>query len=207
MKKVLLSAGAGLIMAAVPVSQAFAWHYQLTGEGTCQENGSFKITWTVDNSSENQPLDIVWSSNTAVIPAGTVVSANSSQDFYQTVSGTTASNYSLTIKGNWAGDQTKQEHYATVTMEAACEQPQPPVTPPVTPPSGGRGGGMPTPTPITTPAAPVAQPTAQVVAPKGAVNAGQDSKTTSFNAASALGLAGSLPILGLGVRRLAKRSR
>lgn len=111
---------------ALPASTAFAWTFGLTGSGVCEQNGSYKITWTIDNTTENEALRITTSSNTAVVPVGTEVAADSKEDFTQTVSGSTPATFNLTLQGDWPSDTTDRTRSATVTLTQPC---------------GGMGGG------------------------------------------------------------------
>lgn len=119
------------------VGRASAWTYGLTGTGECQADGSFKITWAIDNTAENETLRIKKTSNETVVPKGTKVSAHLTGYFSQTVDGTSPTSTTLTLKGNFKSDTTRRERIATVTNDVACEQPKPPViiTPDVTPPN------------------------------------------------------------------------
>lgn len=108
---------------------AFAWTYGLSGMGECQTDGSFKITWTVDNTAEDEALNITASSNTSVVPVGTQIPASQTEDFSQTVDGTKADSFNLSLTGSFSSDQTLRTKEATVTLDKACDQP------------GGMGGG------------------------------------------------------------------
>lgn len=120
-----------LILTTIP---AGAWTFDITGQGSCQKDGSFLITWTVDNSKENQPLHITKSSNTAVVSDSTNIAADSSETFNQTVNGATATSYDLTLTGNWNGDKELRMRSATVSLSAPCTQPTPPTVPTTAPP-------------------------------------------------------------------------
>lgn len=202
MKKALLSVAAGITMAIVPTLSAGAWHYGLTGSGACEQDGSYKVTWVVDNTSESQALKIKSSSNSSVVSVGTQIPAYKTATFTQTADGTKPGSFTLSLKGNWPSDRNKQLRTATVRLADACTQPTPPQTPPTTPtpPVGGRGGGQ-------VLGAQTVKPTAQVVAPVGAVNAGDGSANTSLNAFALFGFIGSLAAAGFGVRRLVKQNR
>jgi len=176
---------------------ASAWTYKLTGQGVCQPDGSFKVTWKVNNSTENEPLTVTYSSNNLIIPVGSTVPAHQSKDFIRVGNGKVAATFSLTLKANWPSDQANHTQHAEVKLTKACPQPvQTPVQPPVTPPTdGGRGAGTPvatTPT-VTTP---------QVVVPQGSVNAGVgiNSQTGAYVGLGASGL-----VLAEGIRRLTKQ--
>lgn len=139
MKKYFLILPVAFIVAVfLTVGRASAWTFSLAGSGECQPDGSYKITWVVDNSTESDALDIT-ASNRAVVPVGTSVPANSTEDFDESADGTQAGSFTLTLKGNWDGDKTERERTATVTLDEPCDQPAPveptPVAPPVTPPT------------------------------------------------------------------------
>jgi hypothetical protein len=129
MKNKLISLAVGAFtLIALPASSALAWTYGLSGSGQCQSDGSFKITWSVDNTSENEALHITASSNSAVVATGTNIAAHSAQAFTQTASGTAAGSFSLSLTGNFPSDQTLRDRQATVTLSSACPQ------------TGGHGG-------------------------------------------------------------------
>lgn|GEM_PF-5295574 len=193
MKKLLLSTAASAAIVLVPASQAFAWTYGLKGSGACQSNGSFKITWVVDNTTENESLNITSSSATSVVPVGTKVAAHKTASYAQSVNGAKVDSFTLTLKGNFPSDKTIRTRSATVSLQQACAQPAPNPTPSPTP-QPGRGSG-----PVVTP---VATPVTQVVAPVGAVNAGEGSNSGSVAALS--GLTGSVFAAGFGVFKLRK---
>ncbi|HUD06722.1 MAG TPA: hypothetical protein VMR34_02445 [Candidatus Saccharimonadales bacterium] len=195
MKRVLLTAASGITTLATVAfmsGSALAWTYGLTGTGQCQTDGSFKITWVVDNSVENEALTITGSSDTAVVPVGTTVAAKSTEDFTQVADGTKAGSDTLMLEGNFPSDSTMRSRTATVTLATACAQPV--VIPPVT--------TTPTPTPPVAATAQAPAP-APVAAPVGPVNAGFGGVKT-LDVAAALGLVGSAAIAFLGVRRLSK---
>jgi hypothetical protein len=206
MKKLLLSAAASATIVILPAAQAYAWTYALSGSGVCQPNGSYKITWVVDNSHENQDMKVTYSSNPSVIAVGAKVPAYKTVSFAQVADGTKAATFNLTLKGNWPSDQTQQSHTASVNLYKACAQPTPPATPPVTPPTppieGGRGAGKVTASPVATPVASSSTPTAQVVAPVGSVNAGENPKSISY--VSLAGLVTSIGATGFGALKLRK---
>ena len=203
MKKVLLTTVVGTAMAMVPTLSANAWTYGITGNGMCQQDGSYKINWVVDNHTEPEDLIIKSSNNTSVVQVGTHITAGKTATYIQNADGTKADNFTLTLKGNWPSDSTKRTRTATVHLAAACTHPTP-QTPPTTPtpPVGGSGGGQ-----VLGAQTVVKQPAAQVVAPKGAVNAGDGNTNTSFNAFALFGFVGSLAAAGFGIRRFVKQSR
>ena len=128
MKRKLISTIVGVFtLIALPAGSALAWHYGVTGAGQCQPDGSYKITWTVDNTSEPESLHILTSDNSA-IAADSYVNAHSTKAFTQTASGTTAASFSVHLTGNYHSDQTVRSESATVSLTQSCTQP-------------GRGGG------------------------------------------------------------------
>jgi hypothetical protein len=151
----------------------------------CQPDGSFKIIWKVDNSRENQALNVTYSSNVAVVPVGTQVPKKQSANFPQVVNGSQTGSFSLTLKANWPGDQTPRTKSATVALNEKCDQP---VTPPSPAPSVGGQGGM--------------VQGAQVNAPIGPVAAGEGSDKLNWYAV--LAIAGASAIVGLGARQFKK---
>lgn len=205
----------GLMMACVLAvglvpGTAFAWTYGLSGSGVCQPNGSYLISWVVDNTTEPEELKITSSSNTSVVDVGETIPAKQKETFTQTVPGTASGTFTLTLKGNWHSDSQERTREGTVTLTEACTQPTPP---PVTPPEGGRGGEEPTVTkPVVIAAATTNTPTLspaktpQVQAPVGGVGAGTGAGNSGNG--SLIGLASSLSLaaLGLGLRRLSKNS-
>lgn len=134
MKKLTLVLASVLFLVGVVVlgGRASAWGYSMSGKGECQPDGSFKITWTVENP-ESEDLNITASSNAAVVAVGEQIPANDSEDFTQSADGTPAT-FSLELEGNFPSDQTKRTRSATVTLVNPCDQPPPPVVPPVVPP-------------------------------------------------------------------------
>ena len=178
MKKVVTVSLASLAVALAIPATASAWTYGLSGAGQCQKDGSYKITWKVDNSSEKQALHITDSSNTSVVAVGSSVSAYSKQSYYQVVDGSKTGEFTLTLKGNWPSDQNVRTRSATVRLEKACDQPAQ-VTPA---PEQGHVEGV------------------QVeTKPVGAVSAGEGSQR--FSAVALMGLIGSIIVLGYGLFR------
>jgi hypothetical protein len=199
MKKIAATFLAVLAAVTFSAGTAFAWTYTLTGSGTCQPDGSYKITWNINNP-ENEILTVQSSSNTTVVPVGSTVPVNSNKDFVQTADGKLPGSFTLTTGVNWPSDTSIHSQTATVTLAAACTQPTPPPAAPVTPPqTGGKGGDE---TVATVAKAKVTKP--QVVVPVGAVNAGYGGATQQSPAAIA-GLLTSLVALGFGLRMFVKQ--
>lgn len=112
-----------LIAALLPVQSVSAWHYQMSGSGACQSDGSYKITWKVDNTSEPTQLEVKQSSNTDVVKVGETIPARSTEDFYQTVDGDKPGTFKLELTADWKEDRNNMKRSATVQMKQACEQP------------------------------------------------------------------------------------
>jgi hypothetical protein len=125
--------------------------------GNCQPNGHFHIVWTIDNSSENEPLTVTSSSNSSVVPAGTQVPAKQTANFPQDVDGSQVAAFNLTLSAHWNSDKTDQTQTAKVKLDQLCEQPK--TTPP------------PTVTPTVTPSTPAAPTTLVNTGPSGAFSA------------------------------------
>lgn len=138
-----------LTLMTVNTGTAGAWYYKLKATGSCQDNGSYKIMWKVDNSSEPEQLEIKYSSNTSVVSVGTKIAARQTQTFTQVVDGTKAGDFSLTLRGDWKSDRKNMEVKANIKLDKACDQPkveepEEPTTPttpvtPTVPPTGGGG--------------------------------------------------------------------
>lgn len=182
MKKVTaLSILLGLAILGLSTGTASAWYYRITGSGACQPDGSYKITWKVDNTSEPTTLEIHSSSNTAVVPVGTRVPARKFSNFTQNADGTKPGTFTLTLRGDWHEDRNNQRQSATVRLSEACEQP-------VAPEEPGRGGEV---------------LSEQVtVTPVGAVNAGEGKVTA--NVAAVAGVVASATMLVYGIVRSLK---
>lgn len=208
-----------LALLIIPGS-AFAWTYGLSGNGACQPDGSYKITWTVDNTAENEALHITASSDTSVVPAGTDVAAHQTQAFYQTASGTAAANFNLSVTGNFPSDQTPRVRNASVSLSAPCSQPQKDCdndydnSPASECQTGGMGGGPTGGTTTTTPsggkgqgqvlAATTTAPQVAVV-PTGSVNGGEGAAGKTSNPVALLGLTASVIGVGSGLGILKQR--
>lgn len=186
MKKTLLALVACLTIVGITSPTALAWTFDVSGQGACQPDGSYTITWNIQNP-ESQDLTVT-KSNRAAVPVGSIVpkkknNVPGSVNFTETnVDGTKAGSHSLTIKVEWKNDTKQDEKTATVELDEPCAQP---VTP-------GRGAGD------TTPQV-QSQTTTRV--PTGAVNAG--SGVSGLSAQGLIGLLTSLAILGLGATRYA----
>jgi hypothetical protein len=214
MNKLSLGMISGVFAAVMLITPAFAWSFMVSGNGQCQQDGSFKITWTIDNHLENQPLKITKTEAssaekiTPTLPGA--IGAKQTQSYTQIVDGTKAATYTLKITGHWNGDTADHYSTGTVHLYKPCTQPPvtppvtPPVVPPVTPPAGGMGGGT-TETPTPAVETPVVT-TPQVVTPVGAVSAGNGGAPKVISLASIAGLIGSVSALGFGIRGLKKQA-
>jgi hypothetical protein len=210
MNKLSLGVLSGVFAAVVMATPAFAWSFNVYGTGQCQQDGSYEITWTIDNHGESEPLHIT--STQASSPAKFTpslpgaIGAKQTKSYVQVVDGTKAGVFTLKVTGHWNSDRRDRTNTATVNLYQACNQPQqPPVMPPVTPPVGGMGGGTPVETPAT-PAVTSTVSTPQVVTPVGAVNAGNGGAPKTLSLASIAGLIGSVSALGFGIRGLKKQA-
>lgn len=189
MKKIISIAVTGIAL-AITTSTAFAWTYSLSGKGACQSDGSYQITWTVDNSVENEAFHIKSSSNTSAVPLGDVP-AHQAKNYKQTVDGSKTGSYSLSLTGNFNSDQTLRTRSATVNLDKPCDQP------------GGKGGGTTTTTTPTTPAV-TETAAAPAVVPVGAVNAGDGGASSNLNLAAAIAMVASIAAIAIGVVRRVK---
>ncbi len=176
-KSIILSVIATISIVGMQTGVAGAWYYNMSGSGACQADGSYKITWKVNNTSEPTQLEVKKSSNTSIVNVGETIPARQIENFYQVVNGTKPGTYTLELTADWKEDRNNMKRSATVKLDKACEQPKPeepevPVVPetPVTPevPSGGGGGQV------------LSQVT---VVPKGPVNAGEGSSVADSFAA------------------------
>lgn len=93
-------------------------------------HGSYVITWTVDNTSEEEALKITRSTHPSVIPVGAEVPAHKSYIFIQKVDGTKASMHRMLVKGHWQSDQNQITSAAKVALDTPCERPKPVVRTP-----------------------------------------------------------------------------
>lgn len=64
MKKIIVIAiASGMLVAGLVMPNIYAWKFSLSSKGECQPDGSYLITWKLDNSSEPETLSVVKSSN------------------------------------------------------------------------------------------------------------------------------------------------
>ena len=122
-KKALLTIVAALALAAIPLSSVGAWSATLSGYGKCQPDGSFLITWKLHNHEEHADFTVSQSSNELVVPVGTKVAGDATSNFMQTVDGTKAGTYNLSLTGSWTGSEEVAHPHADVELEHACKQP------------------------------------------------------------------------------------
>lgn len=189
MKKFILTLATSMLVFGVQTGSVSAWTFKLKGSGACQPDGSYIITWTVNNKTERQALKITNSSQPSVVAVGTEVPKHSMAEFKQKADGTKPTEFTLSLKGNWQGDLKERERNAKVKLHKACEQP---IVPPTAQP--GRGGEK--------PVTPVVASAQQVVAPVGAVDAGTGS--SNFNLTAIAGIVTSVAIAATGLRRYVK---
>lgn len=128
-KLIVLSILSAFAVLGMNAGTASAWHYNLTGKGECQEDGSFNITWKIDNTSEPSKLEIKASSNPDVVKSGDTVEAKSTKSFGQNVDGTKPGVYKLELTADWKEDRNNMKRSATVKLKEACEQPEVPEVP------------------------------------------------------------------------------
>lgn len=146
MRKYLLVPLVALVVGVLAFSPAvFAWTYDLSGSVECVA-GEQVVTWTVTNP-EDETLTIQ-KSNRPVVPVGSTVPANDSENFVENFPGDQVGVVVLTIKGNFPSDQQKRQRTAEVVLPDNCEAPeQPPETPPVEQPKV-TPAPQPTPSPV-----------------------------------------------------------
>lgn len=190
MNKILLSFASTLVVLGLTTGQALAWSFSMNGTGKCVPDGSYQITWNVNNP-ENEPLTVQKSSDPSVVPVNTQVAAKDTKSFTQTVDGTKPGEYRLKLNVNWPSDQALKEQMANVKLDEACAQPS---TPPVTTRSTQVE-------PKVLSSAASAPQVAQV--PVGSVNAGEGSKTVMYTAL--FGLIASIITVLVGMKRLVLR--
>lgn len=118
MKSVLIGSMAALLLTAgvifLGISPASAWQYNVQGSGQCVD-GLWKVTWTIDNSSEAESLYIT-QSDRAVIATPLLISAHSKFNVNENVIG----DVTLTVGGNWLGDRLLRTESATVKFNPDC---------------------------------------------------------------------------------------
>jgi len=127
-KAAIISFVLSLGVVGMTTGTASAWYYYVSGSGVCQPDGSYKITWQVDNSSEPTQLEIHKSSDTDVVKVGETVPAHSVESFYQTVDGAKPDTYKLELTADWKEDRNNMVRSDAVTLDEACKQPVVPQT-------------------------------------------------------------------------------
>ncbi len=96
--------------------------FVLTGNGACQSDGSYLITWTISNVSTAPYTN----SNPVMSYAGGTVPALGTATFTQIIDGTKPSVTTQSITGSWNTDtDDNRTETATVTLSAPCVQPVP----------------------------------------------------------------------------------
>jgi hypothetical protein len=151
--KILLTVAVLLSTLALSVPTAYAWSYSFSGSGKCQPDGTFLITWIVDNSKNKQELNVYGTTSDAAVPQGADIPAHKSKTYTETVAGTVASTTKVVITGDWQADPHGHNETASVTLAKACAQPTP-----VTPPASTPVPPVP-PVPVVPPAPTPTQPT------------------------------------------------
>jgi hypothetical protein len=122
-KKILISTVAGLAMVALGAGTALAHDFAISKTAECQPDGSYKISWTIDNTTESsKDLTITASSDESVVPVNTVIPADHNQTFVQIADGTQPGSFTLKITGVYS-DEEPQMHQRTATLRYACKQP------------------------------------------------------------------------------------
>lgn len=119
---------ASLLMSAVPTRIASAHHPELSGLAVCQDDGTYLVTWTINNwSGTTQPMTITAINRSIGVSTGTVV-ATSTQGS-ETLPGSTNGNITLTVSGSWSNGATGTTTSAKVKLDGKCTPPPPPPSP------------------------------------------------------------------------------
>lgn len=114
---------AGLAMVVFGAGIALAHDFAISKTAECQPDGSYKISWTIDNTTESsKDLTITASSDESVVPVNTVIPADHNQTFVQIADGTQPGSFTLKITGVYSGES-PQMHQRTATLRYACKQP------------------------------------------------------------------------------------
>jgi hypothetical protein len=111
----LITAVLSLGVVALVAGPASAHHNTIWPEVACATDGSYKITWAVENSEYNKTEVIVDSSNPAVVPVNTSFGFHETMYFVQTV--TEVKNYSLSLRGFWADGNVYNDSTGTLTKD------------------------------------------------------------------------------------------
>lgn len=94
----VLSLGAVALLAG----PASAHHTTISAKVTCATDGSYKVTWSVQNSESGKTAVITASSLPAVVPVGTTLGFSETKQFVQTV--TDPQTIELVLTAFWDGD-------------------------------------------------------------------------------------------------------
>lgn len=111
----LITAVLSLGVVALVAGPASAHHNTIWPEVACATDGSYKITWAVENSEYAKTEVIVDSSNPAVVPVNTSFGFHETKYFVQTV--TEVKNYSLSLRGYWADGNVYNDSTGTLTKD------------------------------------------------------------------------------------------
>jgi hypothetical protein len=93
---VFLAVGVVAVGIAAPAS---AQENTISSAVTCSPDYTWQVTWSVVNSEGTQPETITASSDTALVPVGTVISAGATATYVKTLTAPAAS--TLTLTGSW----------------------------------------------------------------------------------------------------------
>jgi hypothetical protein len=116
---------ASMLMSAIPTRVASAHHPELSGTATCQTDGTYLITWTINNwSGTTLPMTITAIDRSVGVPVGTVVS--SSVQGTEILPGNTSADITLTVSGSWSNGATGTTTSAKVKLNGKCTPPPPP---------------------------------------------------------------------------------
>lgn len=116
LKKVLaglITAVLSLGVVALVAGPASAHHNTIWPEVACATDGTYKITWSVQNSENAKSEVIVQSSNTSVVPVNETFGFGETKYFTQYV--TEVKDYSLTLRGFWADGNVYNDSTGTLT--------------------------------------------------------------------------------------------
>jgi hypothetical protein len=102
---------------------ASAWNFSVSGSASCDaQAGEYVVSWTVDNSGEDEDFTIT-ASDRGAVPTGSTVSAYGSGSFSEHLPGSTSGDVSLTVSGNWPSDLGGQTNSASVSLAGDCAPP------------------------------------------------------------------------------------
>ena len=116
---------AAVVAVALP-GKALAWTATLSGTAVCNTTtGKYDVTWTIDNSTENEAFTVS-SSNRSAVPVGAIAPAYQSKPFTESLPGSTAGTTTLNIQGGWPSDVGPHSYSAAVTTAGTCTTSGPP---------------------------------------------------------------------------------